>query len=175
MVFNDSMLPHETPAVVGGGMDAAGQLTDPKGESYRPWQTASNALTGAIALPLGGKSWWLDGLLGATTNATNTVVTNAAYGRTENVPDAAIWGGVFSAAGNKIGSWAEDKVSKSVSSVIYPNGINPQASILFQGVQNPLSPPPDSVNTATSTLVGGIPSLAPDLMRQLPSTGGMQP
>jgi len=42
-------------AAISGGFDVYGQLTDPKNEPYRPWQTVINAATGAVAFSWGGK------------------------------------------------------------------------------------------------------------------------
>ena len=147
-------------AILGGGFDAFGQLTDPKNEPYRPWQTVINAATGAVAFSWGGKHWMLDGILGVSAGTIGTAGTNAIYGRSDSVAWNAVLGGVFGGFGNYIGNRAEKATGALISTSASPNS----GSSL-----------PGFVNTGVSTAVGGIPSLFPYKMPPYPWQGGQQP
>ena len=134
--------------IMGGGLDAAGQLSQLKpGESYRPGQTAIATVTGAVALPLSGSSKIGDTIVGGIVGAINTAVTNEMYGRNDSVLWATGLGATFGGLGNYGGEYVTDSAR--------------QSQFFRSYVGRPVNPYPEYIGTTVSSGIGGIPSFIP--------------
>ena len=103
-------------AVINGGFDAYGQLTDPGNGAYRPWQSIVVAGTGAIATPLLGRNILINGFVGGLSSGAGTALTNTIYGKDVNdgVWKSAWIGGGFTFVGSGIGILTTSGLSNMV-------------------------------------------------------------
>lgn len=144
-------------AATGAGFDAIGQYTDSNNTEYRPWQTAIVAVTSGVAAPFGGGSLFVDAGLGALTNGTNALVTNAIYeDQHQSVFWNSLYGGGFAVGGNIAGRWVERYVGTYLPTHVGGPAPNHNLAALLQptpGYPNPIRP--SHIGEFVSTTVGG--------------------
>jgi hypothetical protein len=140
----------------GAGFDGVGQVVG--GAKYRPAQTLVAGTTGALAYPLAGASLLGNALLGAGASGSSRGLTNYIYAEDKSVALAAATGALGGVAGTYMG-----RFSTGVSSALLPSKvstgivIDPNKSILLQGIWKP-TPYPGYVGEAAGGVAsGGLP------------------